>query len=99
ELVRVHLLEEHDERMGGLLRHDKVLEERGLPRDERGNVRIHRYPRAECPIGVIPRQRLEEIRLIPKERTPGWDPERQHVKHEAAWPRERVGGLEDVVLV
>src|SRR5262245_31825259 len=68
EIVRVRLLEEHDQGVGGLLRHGQIFQERWLPWDERGNVRIDREPGAECLIGVVAGQCLEEIRLVSEER-------------------------------
>ena len=79
--------------------HGQIIQQDRIPGDQARKLPIGPDPDAQGLIGIVARQRLEEIRLIIEEAMLQVHGKRHRMHEHAAWARELVHRLEHIVLV
>src|SRR5262252_4598209 len=92
------LLQNHEEVRRLRIKREEV-EEPGLPRHEARQRPVGSDPGSESLVGIIARQRIEQVRLIVEKPMFQMDGKRQRMQHQAARPGEVVDHLEGVALI
>jgi len=92
------LLQNHWE-VGCLCIKREEFEEPGCPWHKARQPSVGSYPGSESLVGIIARQRIEQVRLIVEKPMLEMDGERQRMQHQAASFGEVVNHLEGVALV
>jgi hypothetical protein len=99
ELGVVQLALQHDEEMRRLGVERQKLQQSWLPGYEARQRPVRAHPGSERLVGIVTRQRVEQVRLIVEKAVLQVDRERQRMQHQAARRGKIVDRLEGVALI